>query len=80
MFARNPGKGITLEMYIRNTQVKKKKKSARSLLSQAEHLTAHLSTPSNFKAPFNSTGCFHPYLPQEKIDYTSYSSNLPSFH
>jgi len=26
MFARKPGKGITLEMYIRNTQVKKKKK------------------------------------------------------
>jgi len=26
MFARNPGKGITLEMYIRNTQVNKKKK------------------------------------------------------
>jgi len=25
MFARNPGKGITLEMYIRNTQVNKKK-------------------------------------------------------
>jgi len=23
MFARKPGKGITLEMYIRNTQVKK---------------------------------------------------------
>jgi len=26
MFARIPGKGITLEMYIRNTQVNKKKK------------------------------------------------------
>ncbi len=26
MFARKPGKGITLEMYIRNTQVNKKKK------------------------------------------------------
>jgi len=25
MFARKPGKGITLEMYIRNTQVNKKK-------------------------------------------------------
>jgi len=25
MFARIPGKGITLEMYIRNTQVNKKK-------------------------------------------------------
>jgi len=24
MFARKPGKGITLEMYIRNTQVNKK--------------------------------------------------------
>jgi len=24
MFARKPGKGITLEIYIRNTQVKKK--------------------------------------------------------
>jgi len=31
MFARKPGKGITLEMYIRNTQVniKKKKKKER---------------------------------------------------
>jgi len=26
MFARKPGKGITLEMCIRNTQVNKKKK------------------------------------------------------
>jgi len=26
MFARKPGKGITLEMYIRNTQVNNKKK------------------------------------------------------
>jgi len=26
MFARKPGKGITLEMYIRNTQVNKKRK------------------------------------------------------
>jgi len=26
MFAQKPGKGITLEMYIRNTQVNKKKK------------------------------------------------------
>jgi len=26
MFVRKPGKGITLEMYIRNTQVNKKKK------------------------------------------------------
>jgi len=26
MFARKPGKGITLEMYIRNTQVNKKEK------------------------------------------------------
>jgi len=26
MFAWKPGKGITLEMYIRNTQVNKKKK------------------------------------------------------
>jgi len=30
MFARKPGKGITLEMYIRNTQVNKKKKRRRS--------------------------------------------------
>ena len=29
MFARKPGKGITLEMYIRNTQVNKKKKKKR---------------------------------------------------
>jgi len=28
MFARKPGKGITLEMYIRNTQVNKKKSLA----------------------------------------------------
>jgi len=26
MFARKPGKGITLEMYIRNTQVNRKEK------------------------------------------------------
>jgi len=31
MFARIPGKGITLEMYIRNTQVNKKKKKTDSL-------------------------------------------------
>jgi len=29
MFARKPGKGITLEMYIRNTQVNKKMKKKR---------------------------------------------------
>jgi len=29
MFARIPGKGITLEMYIRNTQGNKKKKKER---------------------------------------------------
>jgi len=37
MFARKPGKGITLEMYIRNTQVnkknvKKKERKEKSLL------------------------------------------------
>jgi len=30
MFARKPGKGITLEMYIRNTQVNKKKERKKS--------------------------------------------------
>jgi len=30
MFARIPGKGITLEMYIRNTQVNKKKKKRKT--------------------------------------------------
>lgn len=30
MFARKPGKGITLEMYIRNTQVNKKKEYGKS--------------------------------------------------
>jgi len=30
MFARKPGKGITLEMYISNTQVNKKKKDQKS--------------------------------------------------
>jgi len=32
MFARKPGKGITLEMCIRNTQVNKKKKKERKKL------------------------------------------------
>jgi len=32
MFARIPGKGITLEMYIRNTQVNKKKKEILKLI------------------------------------------------
>jgi len=32
MFARKPGKGITLEMYIRNTQVNKKKKQKKKRL------------------------------------------------
>jgi len=31
MFARKPGKGITLEMYIRNTQVNKKKKEKENM-------------------------------------------------
>jgi len=31
MFARKPGKGITLEMYIRNTQVKKKNKQLKNM-------------------------------------------------
>ena len=31
MFARKPGKGITLEMYIRNTQVNKKKKKIKKI-------------------------------------------------
>jgi len=39
MFARKPGKGITLEMYIRNTQVnkikKKKKKKEHWLFFQS---------------------------------------------
>jgi len=32
MFARIPGKGITLEMYIRNTQVNKKMTSLKNIL------------------------------------------------
>jgi len=32
MFARKPGKGITLEMYIRNTQVNKKNKNKKPSL------------------------------------------------
>jgi len=32
MFARKPGKGITLEMYIRNTQVNKKRKKEKKIL------------------------------------------------
>jgi len=34
MFAQKPGKGITLEMYIRNTQVKKKRKKERTQTSR----------------------------------------------
>jgi len=30
MFAQKPGKGITLEMYVRNTQVNKKKKQKKT--------------------------------------------------
>jgi len=33
MFARKPGKGITLEMYIRNTQVNNKKKKKEVFLN-----------------------------------------------
>jgi len=36
MFARKPGKGITLEMYIRNTQVNKKKKIQTVLRKQRD--------------------------------------------
>ena len=35
MFARKPGKGITLEMYIRNTQVNKKKEKKRKGLDDS---------------------------------------------
>jgi len=35
MFAQIPGKGITLEMYIRNTQVNKKKKKEKKRKGEA---------------------------------------------
>jgi len=35
MFARKPGKGITLEMYIRNTQVNNKKKKKKKRVQTA---------------------------------------------
>jgi len=39
MFAWKLGKGITLEMYIRNTQDKKKKKKKKELLSHSGGIT-----------------------------------------
>jgi len=42
MFARIPGKGITLEMYIRNTQVNKKKIKKKKLLEQIAYVITHL--------------------------------------
>jgi len=38
MFARKLGKGITLEMYIRNTQVNKKKKKIDPYLSPCTNI------------------------------------------
>jgi len=47
MFVRKPGKGITLEMYIRNTQVNKKKKKRKKkkewCLRQGLHVLPQLS-------------------------------------
>jgi len=43
MFARKPGKGITLEMYIRNTQVNKKKKREREM--------GHFAASATFCSP-----------------------------
>jgi len=43
MFARKPGKGITLEMYIRNTQVNKKKKK------EIRETTPFIIVPNNIK-------------------------------
>jgi len=42
MLARKPGKGITLEMYIRNTQVNKKKKK----LGRDPGVMVHMFNPS----------------------------------
>jgi len=57
MFAWKPGKGITLEMYIRNTQVNKKKNflsvkinkentHTRALAHTHTHTHTHIHTPS----------------------------------
>jgi len=51
MFAWKPGKGITLEMYIRNTQVnkkksKKKKKKANKPVFELSHKLSSLTQSS----------------------------------
>jgi len=48
MFARKPGKGITLEMYIRNNQVNKKKKEFIGLLFTGHQIRLSL-TPNGKK-------------------------------
>jgi len=64
MFARKPGKGITLEMYIRNTQVNKKKKKKKNDRGAGEMGSAVKSTGCcssrgvSFPAPHSSTQPF----------------------
>jgi len=56
MFARKPGKGITLEMYIRNTQVNKKNGNIvvsniknREIRINALFLVGEMNTKQNFE-------------------------------
>jgi len=45
LFARKPGKGITLEMYIRNTQVNKKEKN--NVIVRLHEIWAQLNFSGN---------------------------------
>jgi len=54
MFARKPGKGITLEMYIRNTQVNKKKEKKRKKKRKKDSTNFFLLFPSQFLNAQNS--------------------------
>jgi len=52
MFARKPGKGITLEMYIRNTQVNKKK--THNITLRKEHLYTKKESNRKLKSRLKS--------------------------
>jgi len=51
MFAQKPGKGITLEMYIRNTQVNKKKNLKKNV-THSNNLNKNLSPAKKKKKEF----------------------------
>jgi len=71
MFARKPGKGITLEMYRRNTQVNKKKKKQKTKKKKEGLFT---SFDVKFFFFFNLIGCYfkgvrYIHCPGRKISF-----------